>query len=73
METGRYRSYVVRSWGEDGGREAVRVLVEEIRSGRQIELRGEAAASLAAGVAAAFAEPSAPVGPASSGETGRGT
>jgi hypothetical protein len=41
-----YRSFVVRAWGR--GRQTVRVLVEEIQSGRRSELRGGRAARLVA-------------------------
>jgi hypothetical protein len=41
-----YRSFVVRAWGR--GRQTVRVLVEEVQSGRRSELRGDRAARLVA-------------------------
>ena len=48
MDGTTYRSYVVRVWrhGPAGGN-VVRVLVEEVQSGRQADLRGACAADLA--------------------------
>lgn len=48
-----YRSYVVRVWQRRGGGDAdTRIVVEEVQSGRQIEMRGRSAATLAATIAA---------------------
>jgi hypothetical protein len=51
-----YRSYVIRVWsrGRDG-EQATRVGIEEVQSGRQIELRGEPAADVGARISAALA------------------
>jgi NADH dehydrogenase len=55
MWTAGYRSYVIRAWHGDEGRQVLaRVLVEEVQSGRQVELRGEQAEALARDVAAAL-------------------
>lgn len=55
MESGGLRTYVVRVWMATGdGRRGGRVLIEEVRSGRQRELRGEAARALAADIASAL-------------------
>ena len=58
MDGSRYRSYVIRVWHPpevgDGG---IRVAVEEVQSGRQVEMRGSAAAALASVVAAALPHP----------------
>ena len=55
MDGSRYRSYVIRVWRPpevgDGG---IRVVVEEVQSGRQVEMRGSTAAALASAVAAAL-------------------
>ena len=56
METTRYRSYVVRVWSVDEEHDAAgRVLVEEIRSGVEVELRGHRATDLARAIDAALA------------------
>ena len=48
-----YRSYVIRVWQRRGGGDVeTRIVVEEVQSGRQAEMRGRAAALLAATVAA---------------------
>jgi hypothetical protein len=48
MGTGGSRTYVVRVWIAPGGdAHGGRATVEEVHSGRQGELRGEAAAALA--------------------------
>ncbi len=49
---GRYRSWVVRAWSRDE-RDAVRLTIEEIRSGRLIELWGERAAEIEGLISAA--------------------
>ncbi len=54
METVAYRSYVVRAWGR--GRQTVRVLVEEVQSGRRWEVRGDRAARLVAELDASVVE-----------------
>ena len=58
MDGSRYRSYVIRVWHPlevgDGG---IRVVVEEVQSGREVEMRGSAAAALASVVAAALPHP----------------
>ena len=56
MDTARYRSYVIRVWHADEGSGAVaRVVVEEVRSGLQVELRGEPAMTLSRTIGAALA------------------
>jgi hypothetical protein len=60
-----YRSYVIRAWGHGpGGGTVVRVLVEEVQSGRQTELRGARAGALATHLEDAL---SAPVTPCADG------
>ncbi len=54
MDTVAYRSYVVRAWGR--GRQTVRVLVEEVQSGRRWEVRGDRAARLMAELDASLLE-----------------
>ena len=56
MESARYRSFVVRAWGAgtEGGRVS-RVLVEEVQSGRRVELRGDQAQVIAHGIISALA------------------
>ncbi len=54
METVAYRSYVVRAWGR--GRKTVRVLVEEVQSGRRWEARGDRAGRLVAELDASLVE-----------------
>jgi hypothetical protein len=55
MESGGLRTYVVRVWVASGDeRRGGRVLIEEVRSGRQRELRGEAARALATDIASAL-------------------
>ncbi len=50
MDT-RYRSYVIRVWSRDGERAtASRALIEEVQSGRQVEVRDAEAARLAASI-----------------------
>ncbi len=67
METG-YRSYVVRIWRRGDrtdaipGETVVRVLVEEVQSGRQADLRGHDAVSLAAAIGVHLPAPSPSVG-----------
>jgi len=53
METVAYRSFVVRAWGR--GQQTVRVLVEEVQSGRRYELRGDRAVRLVAEIEASLA------------------
>lgn len=48
----RYRSWVVRAWSRDE-RGAVRLTIEEIRSGRLVELWGERAAEIGGLISAA--------------------
>ena len=48
----RYRSWVVRAWSRDE-RGAVRLTIEEIRSGRLVELWGERAAEIEGFISAA--------------------
>jgi hypothetical protein len=48
----RYRSWVVRAWSRDG-QGAVRLTIEEIRSGRLVELWGERAAEIGGLISAA--------------------
>lgn len=48
----RYRSWVVRAWSRDE-RGAVRLTIEEIRSGRLVELWGERAAEIGGFISAA--------------------
>ncbi len=53
MDVRLYRSYVIRVWQRRGGGDVeTRIVVEEVQSGRQAEMRGRAAALLAATVAA---------------------
>jgi hypothetical protein len=53
-----YRSYVIRVWQRRGGGDTeARVVVEEVQSGRQIEMRGRSAATLAAAIAATVESP----------------
>ncbi len=47
-----YRSFLVRAWTREG--QAVRVLVEDVRSGERTELRGARAARLIAEVESSF-------------------
>ena len=64
MEPARYRSYVVRVWSVDEEHEAAgRVLVEEVRSGIQVELRGHRATDLARTIDAALASRGDETGP----------
>jgi NADH dehydrogenase len=68
MKTTRYRSYVIRVWGADEGSEAVaRVVVEEVRSGLQVELRGEPAVELNLAISAALARRGEAAGPSGQG------
>ena len=48
----RYRSWVVRSWSRDE-RGAVRLTIEEVRSGQLVELCGERAAEIEGVISAA--------------------
>ena len=57
-----YRSFLVRAWS--CGWQTVRVLVEEVQSGRRFELRGEDAARLVAEVEASLAGRSSALQPA---------
>ncbi len=55
MEARGYRSYVVRTWTRgavDGA--AQRVVIEEVQTGRQIELRGDEAAEIDARISTAL-------------------
>ncbi len=53
MDGSRYRSYVVRVWRpRDAGDAGIRVVVEEVQSGQQVELRGGPATALASVLAA---------------------
>lgn len=59
MEATGYRSYVVRAWSRGRDAEhATRVAIEEVQSGRQVELRGERAAEVSARILAALASDS---------------
>ncbi len=61
MDGSRYRSYVVRVWRlREVGDAGTRVVVEEVQSGSQVELRGSTAAALAAVVAAMLPCPDEP-------------
>jgi hypothetical protein len=62
---GRYRSWVVRSWSRDE-QCAVRLTIEEVRSGRLVELWGERAAEIEEVISAASV-------PAAIGEGGPGS
>ena len=56
MDNARYRSYVIRVWHADAASGAVaRLLVEEVSSGQQGELRGEPATALSLTIGAALA------------------
>lgn len=55
MGTVAYRSFVIRAWSR--GNETVRVLVEEVLSGRRSELRGDRAARLVAEIDESLLEP----------------
>ena len=56
MDGARYRSYVIRVWHADAGTGAVaRLVVEEVRSGLQGELRGEPATTLGRAIGAVLA------------------
>ena len=58
MDGSRYRSYVVRVWRPlEVGDAGTRVVVEEVQSGRQVEMRGSTAAALASAVAATLPHP----------------
>ena len=53
MDVQLYRSYVIRVWQRRGGGDGeARIVVEEVQSGRQTEMRGRVAAMLAATIAA---------------------
>ena len=53
MDARLYRSYVIRVWQRRGGGDVeARIVVEEVQSGRQTEMRGHPAAMLAATIAA---------------------
>jgi hypothetical protein len=49
----RYSSWVVRAWTRDE-RGTVRLTIEEVRSGRLVELRGERAADIEGVISAAY-------------------
>jgi hypothetical protein len=56
MEITRYRSYVIRAWQADEDAGAVaRVVIEEVSSGMQVELRGDPATDLGRSIRAALA------------------
>lgn len=71
MENTRYRSYVVRAWGVDAGSETVaRVVVEEVRSGLQVELRGAPAAAFGRTIGDALARRESVTRPSRGGRQG---
>ncbi len=57
MAAMRYRSYVIRAWTRDEAGEGpiVRVCIEDVRSGREIDLRGQQAVGIAAAIERAVA------------------
>lgn len=53
MDVQLYRSYVIRVWQRRGGGDVeARIVVEEVQSGRQAEIRGHPAVVLARTIAA---------------------